>query len=217
MDRRSKKAALFFVACDANPDTRVKIPDAMRIKGYSPSKAADRSLQMQVCCKADKMKGDAIPGPPAPAAAAASALLTLSTTANVGRPLLRTITTVLVAVSNLDAWFDNFRSFLIEFDFAGVRDDGEPTYTKAQLRQIMNVDETEISLDASNTRAGGRPAVSCRFTIPTFRQQAGPRQNRRLPAQEYLVAALQASVYVRTSSCQRARRPRRGRRSDSSF
>jgi hypothetical protein len=27
--------ALFFVACDANPDTR-EIPDAMRIKGYTP-------------------------------------------------------------------------------------------------------------------------------------------------------------------------------------
>ena len=61
MDRRSKKAALFFVACDANPDTRVKIPDAMRIKGYSPSKAADRSLQMQVRREADKIKGEAIP------------------------------------------------------------------------------------------------------------------------------------------------------------
>jgi hypothetical protein len=45
VDRRSKKAALFFMACDANPDTRVKIPDAMRIKRYSPSEAADRSLQ----------------------------------------------------------------------------------------------------------------------------------------------------------------------------
>ncbi len=56
VDRRSKKAALFFVACDANPDTRVKIPDAMRIKGYySPSEAADRSLQMQVCREADKI------------------------------------------------------------------------------------------------------------------------------------------------------------------
>ncbi len=59
MDRRSKKAALFFVACDANPDTRVKIPDAMRIKGYSPSEAADRSLQMQVRREADKIKGEA--------------------------------------------------------------------------------------------------------------------------------------------------------------
>ena len=93
MDCRSKKAALFFVACDANPDTRVKIPDAIRITGYSPSEAADRSLQMQVCRKADKIKGEAVPS------VAASALLTLSTTANVGRLALRTITTVPAAVS----------------------------------------------------------------------------------------------------------------------
>jgi hypothetical protein len=26
--------------------------------------------------------------------------------------------------ANLDAWFDNLRAFLIEFDFAGVGDDG---------------------------------------------------------------------------------------------
>ena len=62
--------------------------------------------------------------------------------------------------ANLDAWFNNFRAILIEFDFAGVGDNGDPTFTEAQLHQIMNVDETEISLDASNTRAGGRPAVS---------------------------------------------------------
>ena len=61
MDRHSKKAALFFVACDANPDTRVKIPDAMRINGYSPSEAADQSLQMQVRREADKIKGEPIP------------------------------------------------------------------------------------------------------------------------------------------------------------
>jgi hypothetical protein len=41
VDRRAKKAALFFLACDANPDTRVNIPDSMRIKGYSISEAAD--------------------------------------------------------------------------------------------------------------------------------------------------------------------------------
>jgi hypothetical protein len=93
VDRRAKKAALFFEACDANPDTRVKIPNAMRIKGYSPSEAADRSLQQEVRREVDKIKGEAIPGPSAPAAAAAaSALITLSTTANVGRPALRTIT-----------------------------------------------------------------------------------------------------------------------------
>jgi len=91
------------VASDANPDTRVKIPDAMRIKGYSLSEATNRSLQQQVRHEADKIKGEAIPGPPAPAAAAASALLTLSITANVGRPALRTIATVPAAVSVLPA------------------------------------------------------------------------------------------------------------------
>ena len=101
MDCCSKKAALFFVACDANPYTRVKIPDAMRIKGYSPSEAADRSLQQQVRRGAAQINGEAITGPPAHAAAAASALLTLSTKANVGRPALRTITTVPEAVSVL--------------------------------------------------------------------------------------------------------------------
>ena len=103
VDYCTKKAALFFVACDANPDTRVKIPDAMRIKGYSSSEATDRSLQQQVRREADKIKGDAVPGPSAPAAAAAaSALITLLTTTNVGRPTLRTIT-VPVAVSVLPA------------------------------------------------------------------------------------------------------------------
>jgi hypothetical protein len=38
---------------------RVKIPDEMRIKGYSPSEAADRLLQMQVRREADKIKGEA--------------------------------------------------------------------------------------------------------------------------------------------------------------
>ena len=56
-----QKAVLFFVACDANPETRVKIPDAIRINGYSLSEAADQLLQMQVRCEADKIKGEAIP------------------------------------------------------------------------------------------------------------------------------------------------------------
>lgn len=105
VDLRAKKAATFFVACDANSDTRVrvKIPDAMRAKGYSDSEAADRSLQQQVRREADKIKGEAIPVPPAPAAAAASALMALSATTNVGRPALRTITPVPAAVSVLPA------------------------------------------------------------------------------------------------------------------
>jgi hypothetical protein len=56
VDCRAKKAAIFFVACEPNPATRMKIPDAMRIKGYSPGEASNRVLQMQVHCKAEKIK-----------------------------------------------------------------------------------------------------------------------------------------------------------------
>jgi hypothetical protein len=66
VDCRAKKAAIFFVAWEPNTATRVEIPNAMRIRGYSQSKTADRVLQMQVRCEAEKIKGEAIPGPPAP-------------------------------------------------------------------------------------------------------------------------------------------------------
>ncbi len=69
----------------------------MRIRGYSQSKAHDQALLMQVHCEAEKIKGEAIPGPPAPEAAAVSALLSLLTTANVGRVALAAITPIPVA------------------------------------------------------------------------------------------------------------------------
>jgi len=91
VDHRAKKAAHFFLACSLNPDTRVKIPNAMRIKGYSNVEATNQSPQQQVRREAEKLKGEAIPCPPAPVAAAASSLMALSATANVSRPALRTI------------------------------------------------------------------------------------------------------------------------------
>ena len=91
VDCGAKKAAIFFVACEQNPATRVTIPDAMRIKGYSPSEAADRALQMQVHREAEKIKGEAIPGPPAPAAVATSALLSLASVATMARTVCQTI------------------------------------------------------------------------------------------------------------------------------
>jgi hypothetical protein len=94
VDCRAKKAAIFFVVCEPNTATRVKIPNAMRIRGYSQSKAADQVLQMQVHCKAEKIEVEAISGPPALEAAAVSALLSLSTTANMGRVALAVITPV---------------------------------------------------------------------------------------------------------------------------
>jgi hypothetical protein len=41
VDDRTKKATLLFLACEANPDTRLSIPAAMRAKGYLDVEAAD--------------------------------------------------------------------------------------------------------------------------------------------------------------------------------
>jgi hypothetical protein len=73
VDCPANKAAIFFVACEPNTATRVKIPDAMRIRWYSQNEATDRGLHMQVHCEAEKIKGEAIPSPPTPEAAAVCA------------------------------------------------------------------------------------------------------------------------------------------------
>ena len=54
VDARAKKAALFFLACEPNPVTRLSIPAAMRAKGYSDSETADRILVQQVHRKSQK-------------------------------------------------------------------------------------------------------------------------------------------------------------------
>jgi hypothetical protein len=46
---------------------------------------------MQVRRKVEKIKGEAIPGPPAPAAVAVSALLSLASVVRTARPALQTI------------------------------------------------------------------------------------------------------------------------------
>ncbi len=48
VDDRAKKVAVFFRACEANPDTRLSIHAAMRAKGYSDVEAADQILVQQV-------------------------------------------------------------------------------------------------------------------------------------------------------------------------
>jgi hypothetical protein len=80
VDDRSKKAATFFVACEPNQATRVKISDAMRAKGYSDVEATNRTMQNQVRREVEKIKGEA--GPDPPALAAASSLLALATRCN---------------------------------------------------------------------------------------------------------------------------------------
>jgi hypothetical protein len=88
VDDRAKKAALFF-PCEANPDTRLSIPAAMRAKGYSDVEAADQILVQQVRRKSQKNKPK---DTPCPKSAAASLLQALATFARKARPALCTIT-----------------------------------------------------------------------------------------------------------------------------
>ena len=112
--------------------------------------------------------------------------------------------------ANLNAWFDNLRAFLIEFDFASIGDNGAVlTFTEAQLRRIMNVDETEVSLDESNTRAGGRPAMS--FHDPHLPLTSRSTAKLLLACTGIFGSSAAGKCVPRTSSCRKARQPRRER------
>ena len=72
VDKRAQEAAQFYVECNKNPNTKLKIPAAMRAKGYSDDDAADRTLQAQVCRAAEKIETEQTTAsvsvtPPAPA------------------------------------------------------------------------------------------------------------------------------------------------------
>ena len=61
---------------------------------------------------------------------------------------------------NLLAWFKNFQVFLVKFGFCEVNSDEDLTFTEEPKHRVLNVDKTEISLNMSKTRAGGRLVVS---------------------------------------------------------
>jgi hypothetical protein len=63
VDDRAEKATRFFITCQANPDTKVKVIEAMQVMGYFNSKAAIFMLQMQVHCTIIKIKGEVSPRP----------------------------------------------------------------------------------------------------------------------------------------------------------
>ena len=64
----------------------------------------------------------------------------ISLNANVS-PAVKERRTRWTTYANLNAWFDNFRAFLVEFNFAGVLG-AELTFSEEQLRRIKNIDET---------------------------------------------------------------------------
>ncbi len=66
---------------------------------------------------------------------------------------------------NLNTWFRNRKEFLVEKGFAwrGVEEkEDKIVIDEAIHRRIINVDKTEILLDGSNSRVGGRLVVSFR-------------------------------------------------------
>ena len=79
---RTKKAALFFLACEANPATRLSIPAAMRAKGYLDVEAANRILVQQVLHESQKKAPKDTPRPESAATSLLAALATMATTAS---------------------------------------------------------------------------------------------------------------------------------------
>lgn len=61
--------------------------------------------------------------------------------------------------SNLTAWFDVWEAALLQYGFAELVND-KITIKPDQLGNILNLDESKLSLDGSSTQAGGRPASS---------------------------------------------------------
>ena len=61
---------------------------------------------------------------------------------------------------NISQWFDNWENDLVELGLA-VHDpmSGKVTIIEDQLRNIINLDETALSLDGSTQNKGGRPEM----------------------------------------------------------
>jgi len=60
--------------------------------------------------------------------------------------------------ANLSDWFDAWEVFCVSQGFATKNSNGEVLFTEEQMRRIINVDETNFSLDGSDGGRGGRPA-----------------------------------------------------------
>jgi hypothetical protein len=63
---------------------------------------------------------------------------------------------------NLLKWFIGYWAFMLKYEFAQLSSNGDEMNVKEEnLRRILNVDKTKMSLDRSKTRVGGRLAVTC--------------------------------------------------------
>ena len=66
---------------------------------------------------------------------------------------------------NLNVWFDTFKDTLIDLGFGRVKNpgedaEGEVVFFEGQKRRIINLDETDGSLDDTTGQRGGRPPMT---------------------------------------------------------
>jgi hypothetical protein len=61
---------------------------------------------------------------------------------------------------NLELWFDSWETFVVEYGFATINTDGSLHFPDEMKARIINIDETFLSLDGSNSNRGGRPTVT---------------------------------------------------------
>jgi hypothetical protein len=165
VDARAKKAALFFLACEPNPVTRLSIPAAMRAKGYSDSEAADRILIQQVRRESQNNKSN---DTPRPESAAASSILALATVASAAssRPALRTITPNLAAAPVVTVAGMN----------AGILPSPERKVRKTSHQE-------QIGKQNESKRKGVHTQAHSRVTFLVAKERALPKEARRSTAQ----------------------------------
>ncbi|KAL7445324.1 hypothetical protein ACHAXH_007798, partial [Discostella pseudostelligera] len=73
---------------------------------------------------------------------------------------------------NLDLWFSSWESTLDELGFFEIDDEGRKIIPESKLRNILNFDETSLSLDGSTITRGGRPP--CAFEDPRLPRVGNP-------------------------------------------
>ena len=61
--------------------------------------------------------------------------------------------------SNLKLWFDSWERDLLQLGFAEEDDKGTTVILEEQMKRILNLDETCLSLDGTEGNRGGRPSV----------------------------------------------------------
>ncbi len=61
---------------------------------------------------------------------------------------------------NLSLWFDSWEVFLVDYGFATISQTGELIVAENTKKRILNMDETCLSLDRSNSNCGGHPTVT---------------------------------------------------------